>query len=550
VSLTLPELAAVAASLRPRLLGGQVQRIRQPDDEHVVLTIRGRAAQPAPGGGEEPAPGAGATWELLLGVRPRLARVHLTWRAFEVPPSPPAFTQRLRKLLMDGRVRDVSLPWPDRVLVLELAHGAESWRLLIEITGHHGNAFLLDAAGTILTTLRPTASRRRDLRPGQPYVPPLPPDRPAPVAADGGDGAGGGQSGHGAHGGDAGAAGPPFAPAPPAALPTGEALHRALDARYAALDREIAWSARTGALRRRLRAALGRAERRAERIAADLARARETNELRARGELLAASLHLVQKGMTAVEVPDWSRPDGGTVVVPLRPDLSPQENLSALFAGYRKGRRAAPLASGRREDAAAEAAALRDLLARLDALPPPDAAAEAEADAAPALADIEAAAAARGVAAGPRHVPHGRKKAGQGRRLPYKRYSARDGTPLLVGRGGADNGTLTFRVARDNDPWLHVRDGAGAHVVVRRDKGRPVERETLLDAATLAAHFSKRRGEDRVEVHVTPRRHVRPLKDAPPGTVRVERSETIVAAADPARLARLLATLEGDPDGA
>ena len=78
----------------------------------------------------------------------------------------------------------------------------------------------------------------------------------------------------------------------------------------------------------------------------------------------------------------------------------------------------------------------------------------------------------------------------------------------------------------------------------RREKGREVPRETLLDAATLAVHFSKARDDSSAEVHVTPARYVRPLKGAPPGTVRVERSETLALRPDAARLTRLLATRE------
>lgn len=556
---TLAELRAIADSLRPRLAGGQIQRIRQPDDEHLVLTVRGRAAAPAPAGAafaggpagraddgdaledvalEEIAiDGPGVTWDVLVCVRPRASRVHLTWRSFapsaapgarSSAPSPPAFTQRLRATVLDGRVRDVTVPWADRVLAFDLTHAGAEFRLLVEITGHHANAFLVDGGGVILASLRPTASRRRDLRPGHPYVPPLPPDD--------------------------GAAGVRVTPL----VATGEALHREIDARFAARDVHDALFGRAAALRRRLKGALGRAERRKDRIAEDLARAAEGETLRHQGELLAASLYAVRKGMSEIDVVDWTRPDGGTVRIPLDVRRTPQENLEDLFARYRKRQRAAPVAEGRLAQTGVEAAALRTLVGRLDALALPSPSPEPpgrdergsnERGSAPveaALAALERDADALGVPGGPRHEAHGRRphgrKAPTPRRLPYKAYAARDGTTILVGRGGADNGSLTFRVAREGDPWLHVRDGAGAHVIVRRERKQPVSRETLLDAALLAAHFSKRRDEPTVEVHVTPRRFVRPLKGAPPGTVRVERSETLAVGCDPGRLERLLAT--------
>ena len=404
------------------------------------------------------------------------------------------------------------------MLALDIVRRDETFRLLAELSGHHANAFLLDGDDHILTSLRPTTSRRRDLRAGRIYAPPLLPDGATTFCPD-------------------------------ETLPEarGETLLRTIDARYGAHERHDAVSRRFHDLRRRVRRHTKRVQRRTARVEADQARAAEAEQWRQRGELLKTQLYAVRRGMERVELVDYASPDRATVVVPLAPELSPQENLERMFARYCKLQRAAALTAERCAAAQKEGAALDALAAELDglALPPQPALEPAEAaQLSSALDQAERTAHTLGVPAARRHPPQRSGRPAPSRHLPYRAYCAGDGTPIYVGRGGRDNGELTFRVANDADPWLHVRDRGGAHVVVRRTKGRPVTRETLLDAALLAKHFSKARADTSAEVHVTPRRHVRPLKGAPAGTVRVERSETLLVHADEPRLERLLATRE------
>jgi hypothetical protein len=110
-----------------------------------------------------------------------------------------------------------------------------------------------------------------------------------------------------------------------------------------------------------------------------------------------------------------------------------------------------------------------------------------------------------------------------------------------VGRGAADNDALTLHHARPHDLWLHARDAAGGHVLVPLDRGATCPADLLVDAATLAAHFSARRGEPVVDVRYAPRRQVRKVRGTPPGLVTVMRERVMALRLEPARLTRLLA---------
>jgi predicted ribosome quality control (RQC) complex YloA/Tae2 family protein len=87
---------------------------------------------------------------------------------------------------------------------------------------------------------------------------------------------------------------------------------------------------------------------------------------------------------------------------------------------------------------------------------------------------------------------------------------------------------------------LHARGVTGAHVVVRLTKGKSCSPDTLVDAATLAAHFSDFRGEPTVDVLYTPRRFVHKRKGSPVGSVTLGSEKVIAVRVEPARLQRLL----------
>ena len=103
-----------------------------------------------------------------------------------------------------------------------------------------------------------------------------------------------------------------------------------------------------------------------------------------------------------------------------------------------------------------------------------------------------------------------------------------------MGRGAASNDDLTFRAAAPDDVWLHARDAAGAHVVLRwTDADAPPARD-LREAASLAAWHSKARGAAVVPVDWTRRKHVRKPRGAKPGTVILREERTIMVRPDAA----------------
>ena len=111
--------------------------------------------------------------------------------------------------------------------------------------------------------------------------------------------------------------------------------------------------------------------------------------------------------------------------------------------------------------------------------------------------------------------------------LPYNSYELQ-GWQILVGKHSSANDTLTFKVASQNDYWLHARDVAGSHVIIRNQAGKTLPKPVLEYAAALAAGHSKRKNDSLCPVMYTQRKWVRKIKGAAPGLVRVDKEQVLM----------------------
>ncbi len=100
-------------------------------------------------------------------------------------------------------------------------------------------------------------------------------------------------------------------------------------------------------------------------------------------------------------------------------------------------------------------------------------------------------------------------------------YTLPGGWQVLVGRTDADNDYLSFRVARPEDWWFHVRGMPGSHVILQGPPGADADRQTLQRAAAIAAYHSKARNAGVVAGSGTRAGDVRKPRGAQAGTVQI-----------------------------
>jgi predicted ribosome quality control (RQC) complex YloA/Tae2 family protein len=118
-----------------------------------------------------------------------------------------------------------------------------------------------------------------------------------------------------------------------------------------------------------------------------------------------------------------------------------------------------------------------------------------------------------------------------------KQYRSQEGLIILSGRNLTENLEATFKIARGNDLWFHVKGKPGAHTVVLLPPKRSASLETLLDAAEVCILHSGGKDWGKTEVDYTYRKYVKKIKNQT--DVTYTHNKTLSVTPNQERLTRL-----------
>ncbi len=121
-------------------------------------------------------------------------------------------------------------------------------------------------------------------------------------------------------------------------------------------------------------------------------------------------------------------------------------------------------------------------------------------------------------------MPVGENIINRGRPRVYQ-YELPGGWKVIAGKTDSDNDLLTFKIAKPNDWWFHVRGTAGSHVILVSRPDEKPDNKTLKQAAAVAAYHSKAREGGVIAVSYTRARYVKKPRDAKPGTVEIRKEK-------------------------
>ena len=290
-------------------------------------------------------------------------------------------------------------------------------------------------------------------------------------------------------------------------------MNTALSAYYAA----ITLKERTASERRTLTQALKKQEnllqRKADGLCRDLARAESAEDYRIQGELLLANLHTVTRGQKHVELQNYYSPDLDMLSIPLNPEQTPSENAQAYFKKYTKAKRGRSRILQLISDLEAEQEMLRLSVSKLEA-----------ADTLEGLQHLRAEFVRNGYIK-PSQRGRQKQEVSEG---PFRRYTSANGFQIYVGRNSQSNDLLLRQIAKPRDMWLHAKQIHGSHVIVRNPENRQdIPMPTLLQAAQLAAYYSKAHHASHVPVDYTWARYVVKRKGNVAGYVHYTREKTL-----------------------
>ncbi len=234
------------------------------------------------------------------------------------------------------------------------------------------------------------------------------------------------------------------------------------------------------------------------------------------GDLLTANLYQLDSGIDSVTLENYYSEDLSEVKIPLKPELSPVKNAQRYYKLYTKAKATEEHSTAQLADAKAELSYLETVLDSITR-------ASSYAD----ITEIREELREQGYLAAIKN----KKKKAQKKSMPLEFISS-DGYTILVGRNNKQNDELTIRTAYSTDMWLHTKQIPGSHVIIRTNGSGEVPDNTLVEAATIAAYYSKAQKATGVAVDYTLVKNIRKPNGSKPGFVIYETNYTVYVTPD------------------
>jgi len=111
-------------------------------------------------------------------------------------------------------------------------------------------------------------------------------------------------------------------------------------------------------------------------------------------------------------------------------------------------------------------------------------------------------------------------------------FISSDCIDIYVGKSNLQNDELTLRFAQSTNIWLHTKNTPGSHVIIVVNGLDELPDNTLLEAANLAAYYSKAKDGTLVAVDYALRKFVRKPNGAKPGMVIYDHNYSVYVTPD------------------
>ncbi|MEK4485122.1 NFACT RNA binding domain-containing protein [Psychrobacillus sp. FSL H8-0484] len=523
-----------------QLVTGRISKIHQPNAQEILMQIRAQ----------------GKNYKLLFSVHPSYSRVQITNETIDNPATPPLFCMVLRKHLEGGIISSIRQHETDRIIIFQIQSKNEigddiTREIHMEIMGRHSNLLLVDPSRNLILEcikhLSPSMNSYRTILPGQPYIAPPTQNKLHPLVYSE-ELLNVIQSAHESKEIVEQISG--FSPLHAKELlyrfneatdrvevykaymkefeqggstkqivelngktfysPNGlthldgdkhkeESLGHLLDRVYFAKAERDRVKQQAGDLERWLQNELNKLKLKIKKLQKDFEQAEKLDTFQLYGELLMANAYAMEKGAKEVELVNYYDENEKTVVIPLDNRKTPTQNAQSYYNRYTKAKTALLKIEQQFEITKEDIAYFELLLQQVMQASPTD------------IEEIREELTEQGLL---------KARASKKKKKPTKptpeKFIASDGTEISVGKNNKQNDFVTFKLAKKTDTWLHTKDIPGSHVVIHSDKPSEV---ALLEAANLAAYFSKARESASVPVDYTVIKQVKKPSGAKPGFV-------------------------------
>lgn len=521
--------------LQEQIEKGRIQKVNQPFDHELVLTIRNNRRN----------------YKLLLSAHPVFGRIQTTEANFQNPQNPNTFTMIMRKYLQGAVIETIQQIENDRILEIIVSNKNEigdhiKATLVVEIMGKHSNIILIDKnEHKIIESIKHVGFSQNSYRtilPGSTYI--APPKTKAINPFDISDqtlfellqtndlspknlqqlfqGLGRDTALELSHClkdnklndfrqffsreyypslTEKSFSAVQFS----SSHETFQSLGQLLDYYYQEKAEKDRIAQQASDLIHRVQSELEKNIKKLAKQQDELLATENAEEFRQKGELLTTYLSMVPNNQDVVVLDNYYT--NQTIEISLDRALTPNQNAQRYFKKYQKLKEAVKHLKGIISDTENTITYLESVETSLNHASMED------------INDIREELVETGVIKRRAHdKQHKRKKPEQ--------YLASDGkTIIMVGRNNLQNDELTFKMARKGELWFHAKDIPGSHVLIR-DNLNPSD-EVKTDAAELAAYYSKARLSNLVQVDMIEAKKLNKPSGTKPGFVTYTGQKTL-----------------------
>lgn len=521
--------------LQEQIEKGRIQKVNQPFDHELVLTIRNNRRN----------------YKLLLSAHPVFGRIQTTEANFQNPQNPNTFTMIMRKYLQGAVIETIQQIENDRILEIVVSNKNEigdhiKATLVVEIMGKHSNIILIDKnEHKIIESIKHVGFSQNSYRtilPGSTYI--APPKTKAINPFDISDqtlfellqtndlspknlqqlfqGLGRDTALELSHClkdnklndfrqffsreyypslTEKSFSAVQFS----SSHETFQSLGQLLDYYYQEKAEKDRIAQQASDLIHRVQSELEKNIKKLAKQQDELLATENAEEFRQKGELLTTYLSIVPNNQDIVVLDNYYT--NQTIEISLDRALTPNQNAQHYFKKYQKLKEAVKHLKGIISDTKNTITYLESVETSLNHASMED------------INDIREELVETGFIKRRAHdKQHKRKKPEQ--------YLASDGkTIIMVGRNNLQNDELTFKMARKGELWFHAKDIPGSHVLIR-DNLNPSD-EVKTDAAELAAYYSKARLSNLVQVDMIEAKKLNKPSGTKPGFVTYTGQKTL-----------------------
>ncbi|MGB9595094.1 MAG: Rqc2 family fibronectin-binding protein [Candidatus Poribacteria bacterium] len=241
--------------------------------------------------------------------------------------------------------------------------------------------------------------------------------------------------------------------------------------------------------------------------------AEDAETLKIKGDILIANIRNIKRGQKEVSLPNIYDPDEPNITIKLDERLSPSDNAQRYFENYKKAKKSKDILMRLSDKNKSELNYIRNMVQRIESTEDID-----------GLLEIRSELTKRKLI---KEKSTDTKKVKE-ESLPFRRFRSSENFLIYVGRNDKENDLLVRYESSPNDMWLHAKQIEGSHVVIKNPEKRPdIPRKTLLEAAVIAANFSKAKHSSVVPIDYTWVKYVRKPKGAKPGFVVYTNEKTL-----------------------